>query len=469
MRRTLLLLGFCLLLALPARAALNRWSSAGPAAGGPIVALAFDPSAPGTVYAGTYGGVFRSEDHGATWTSASFGLAAFQVSHLEVDPLHPGTVYAITQRGFQKSQDGGRNWQVPVDLRVTAFAMSRPSPQNLLAADGDQIYLSFDAGASWDPGPVLPGEEQVTILEIDPQAPANVYAGTHQGLFRSTDGGASFAPLTRPGTGFLDGLAIDPANPQILYAATFDGVFKSTDRGLTWARAGQELAGKFIFEVAVDPTAPANLLAVGTQVYRSTDGGASWTPVFDRVLSNHTAAFDPSSPSTWLLGTQEGVYRSTNQGASWLSSNTGLFASLVRKLAVDPHRPGVLYAALHGAGTLHKSADAGASWSRLSLSAVRALARPEDAVPPLRRHGPGDPPQPGWREHLGPDQLRRDHGQRDRRRSEDPLDPVSGELRRGAQERRRRHLLERDRAATGGFLAVSAGDRPERATDRVCR
>jgi photosystem II stability/assembly factor-like uncharacterized protein len=375
MRRFLALACLALVSAVPARAALNRWTSAGPAAGGPVDVLAFDPSQPGTVYAATYGGVFRSEDHGATWTSASFGLAAFQVSHLEVDPLHPGTVYAITQRGFQKSQDGGRNWQVPVDMRVTAFAMSRLSPQNLLAADGTQIYASFDAGASWEPGPVLPGEdEDVRILEIDPQTPSNVYAGTHESFFRSTDGGASFVPLAGPGTGFLDGLSIDPANPQILYAATIDGVFKSTDRGLTWARAGQELAGKLIFDVAVDPTAPSNLLAVGSQVYRSTDGGASWTLVFDRVLSNRTAAFDPSSPSTWLIGTQEGVYRSTNQGASWLPSSTGLFASLVRKLAVDPHRPGVLYAALHGAGTLHKSADAGASWSRLSLSGVRALA-----------------------------------------------------------------------------------------------
>ena len=376
MRRIFLAALVAMALTVPARAALNRWTSGGPDAGGPVDVLAFDPSQPGTVYAATYGGVFRSEDHGATWTSASFGLAAFQVSHIEVDPLHPGTVYAVTQRGFQKSQDGGRNWQVPVDMRVTAFAMAPSSPQTLHAADGAQIYSSFDAGASWDPGPVLPVEDDdVRILEIDPQTPANVYAGTYEGLFRSTDGGLSFVPLTRPGTGRLDGLSIDPSNPQILYAATFDGVFKSTDRGLTWTRAGQELAGKFFFQVAIDPTAPSNLLAAGgTQVYRSTDGGASWTLVFDRLIGNQTVTFDPASPSTYLLGTQDGVYRSTNQGVTWLSSNTGLFASLVRKLAVDPHRPGVLYAALHGTGSLHKSADAGASWSRLSLSGVRALA-----------------------------------------------------------------------------------------------
>src|SRR5689334_11007511 len=146
MRRFLALACLALVSAVPARAALNRWTSAGPDAGGPVVALAFSQSQPGTVYAGTYGGVFRSDDHGATWTSASFGLAAFQVSHLEADPLHPGTVYAVTQRGFQRSQDGGGSWQVPVDLRVTAFAMARLSPQSLIAADGTQIYLSFDAG-----------------------------------------------------------------------------------------------------------------------------------------------------------------------------------------------------------------------------------------------------------------------------------------------------------------------------------
>jgi photosystem II stability/assembly factor-like uncharacterized protein len=377
MRRFFLVACLALVFTAPARAALNRWTSGGPLAGGPVEVLAFDPNDPGTVYAGTYGGVFRSEDHGVTWTAASFGLAGAVVTHIEADPDHPGTVYVATHGGFQKSTDGGRNWQVPTRSFVTTFALAPSDPQTLYAAQEDAVVKSIDGGASWELGSILPGEEIIRILEVDPLAPANVYAGTNEGLFRSVDGGSTFTPLSEPGAGSIRDLAIDPADPGILYAATSDGVFKSADRGLTWAQAG--LAGQHLVHVAIDPASPSTLLAVGLQVFRSTNAGASWTPLLGGLLAKHTAAFDPSSASVYLLGTGEGVYRSTDQGQSWLPSNSGLIASFVGKLAVDPHRPGVLFAATGGvtggSGALYKSADAGASWSLVKgVSGVRALA-----------------------------------------------------------------------------------------------
>ena len=374
MHRFLAVACLALVSAVPARAALNRWSSAGPTEGGRIEALAFDPNAPGTVYAGSYGGVFRSEDHGVTWTAASFGLDGAVVTHLEVDPDHPGTVYVATNGGgFQKSTDGGRNWQVPTRSSVTTFALAPSDPQTLYTAEEDAIVKSTDGGASWELGSILPGEEIIRILEVDPLTPANVYAGTSTGLFRSLDGGNSFAPLPGPGAGSIRDLAIDPADPRILYAATSNGVFKSADRGLTWAQAG--LAGQLLLSVAIDPASPSTLLATGFEVFRSTNAGGSWTPLFGGVVVSHAAAFDPSAASTYLIGTSKGLYRSTNGGASWLASNSGLIGDFVEKLAVDPHRPGVLFAAISESGALSRSVDAGASWSRVKgVSGVHAVA-----------------------------------------------------------------------------------------------
>jgi len=373
MRRFFLVACLALVFTAPARAGLNRWTTGGPF-GGTVEELAFDPGDPGVVYAGTYGGVFRSEDHGLTWTAAHFGLAGALVIHLEVDPTSPGTLYVATNRGLQRSQDGGRTWQVPTLPFVTAFTLDPSNPQTLYAAEGDTIRKSTDGGASWSPGQTLPGEENVFILEVDPLAPGNVYAGTSTDLFRSLDGGGTFTPLAGLAVQILNGLAIDPADPQILYASAFEGVYKSSDRGLTWALSG--LTEAIILQVIIDPASPSTLLAIGTEVFRSTNGGGSWTTLFQRFpLISHSAALDPTSASAYLVGTSEGIYRSTNQGASWLPSSTGINASLVEKLAVDPHRPGVLYAALDGTGTLHKSVDAGASWSLVTgISGVRALA-----------------------------------------------------------------------------------------------
>jgi photosystem II stability/assembly factor-like uncharacterized protein len=379
MRRSKLVrsfLGLCLGLSLasPARAALNRWSSGGPPAGAPIEVLAFDPFVPGTVYAGTYGGVFRSEDNGATWTAANFGLASDIVTGLEADPITPGTLYAATSRGVQRSQDRGLTWQTSAIQGVNAFALDPSNPQTLYAATGDEIFKSTNGGASWAYLLTLDGQDSIFTLEVDPLMPAIVYAGTNASLYRSLNGGATFAPLTGLAAEPRH-LAIDPTDSRILYAGTFQGVYKSTDRGLTWALSGQALAEEVILAVAIDPASPSVLLAVGFAVFLSTDGGETWATLFDEVLAFHSVAFAPSSAPAWLVGSSDGIYRSTDLGASWIPSNTGLTASIVEDLVVDPHRPGTLYAALPGPGALYKSADAGASWSPIGgIPGVRAIA-----------------------------------------------------------------------------------------------
>lgn len=371
MRRFFLVACLALVFTAPARAALNRWTSGGPF-GGTVEVLAFDPGEPGVVYAGTFGGVFRSADHGATWTAASFGLAGAMVVDIAVAPGSPGTLYTATDAGVQRSDDGGRTWQIPtLDERIDALTLDPSNPQTLYAAVRRAIHKSTDGGASWSLRHTLAGTADILFLKVDPQAPANVYAGTDAGLYRSQDGGSTFNPLPALGVDLIT-LAIDPADSQVLYAGTWDGVYKSTNRGQSWART---LATQYVGAVVVDPASPSTLLALGHEVFRSTNAGVSWSSVFDDQPVNHVAAFDPSSASTLLLGTSEGVYRSTDRGTSWLPSDTGLTASLISRLAVDPHRPGTLYASLPGPGPLYKSTDAGETWSRINgISQVRDIA-----------------------------------------------------------------------------------------------
>jgi hypothetical protein len=83
------------------------WTSGGPY-GGYVTALAIDPTTPATLYAGTYGGVFKSANSGGTWAGVNTGLAYLDVRSLAIDPTTPTTLYVGTQWGaFRSTNSGG--------------------------------------------------------------------------------------------------------------------------------------------------------------------------------------------------------------------------------------------------------------------------------------------------------------------------------------------------------------------------
>jgi hypothetical protein len=85
-------------------------------AGGTVLALAVDPSAPQTAYAGTEHGIFKSTNGGTFWLSSSYGVLDPYVIALAVDPTNHGIVYAGTSKKVYKSTNGGRRWS-PAGLR----------------------------------------------------------------------------------------------------------------------------------------------------------------------------------------------------------------------------------------------------------------------------------------------------------------------------------------------------------------
>jgi hypothetical protein len=112
-----LLLLACLLSSVRAQAGVNEWTSNGPP-GGVVLALAIDSA---TVYAGLDGGVFKSTNGGAAWSAVNAGLTSSYVNALAIDPTAPATVYAgYDYYGVFKSTNGGAAWsrknKLPSDL-----------------------------------------------------------------------------------------------------------------------------------------------------------------------------------------------------------------------------------------------------------------------------------------------------------------------------------------------------------------
>src|SRR5262249_13169214 len=130
----------------------NVWTSIGPD-GGAVSALAIDPQSPSTIYAATFGGIFKSTDGGENWKALSVPTSGLSFFALAVDPQNRGTVYAGTMVGVFKTTDGGASWS---------------SPQ-----------MAFPVNA----------------LVIDPRSPGTVFAGTAQlgGVLKTTDGGRTWS------------------------------------------------------------------------------------------------------------------------------------------------------------------------------------------------------------------------------------------------------------------------------------
>ncbi|TMB54003.1 MAG: hypothetical protein E6J60_09060 [Deltaproteobacteria bacterium] len=132
---------------LAAREAHAGWTAIGPE-GGDVSALAINPAAPSTLYAGTQGGgVFESTNAGANWTAVSTGLTNTKVSALAIDPTTPSTLYAGTDGGgvFQ-STNGGTSWTAIntglTNLSVHTFAINPVTPSTVYAGtNGDSVFV----------------------------------------------------------------------------------------------------------------------------------------------------------------------------------------------------------------------------------------------------------------------------------------------------------------------------------------
>ncbi len=229
------------------------------------------------------------------------------------------------------------------------------------------------------------------------------------GVWETNDAGRTWKPIfDREPVGSIGAIAVAPSDPDVLYVGTGEadmrsdiaignGVYKSDDGGRTWQHLGlsdTEAIGKIL----VDPTDPNTLYvaALGHPygandergVYKSTDGGSTWTHVLNKGpnVGAIDLAFDPSNSQTvyaamwqtrrppWNVyppsnGPGSGLYKSTDGGQSWqkISSN-GFPANPGRiGIAIAPSEPNLVYAVVDAPqGGLYRSKDGGKTWSLAS-------------------------------------------------------------------------------------------------------
>jgi photosystem II stability/assembly factor-like uncharacterized protein len=258
-----------------------KWRNIGPYRAGRTKAAAGHPSQPHTFYIGMVnGGVWKTTDAGRTWKPIFDDQPTGSIGWVVVAPSDPNIIYVGSGEGLPRP-----------DLAV-----------------GDGIYKSTDAGKTWT-HLGLRDAQQVPKIAVDPKDPNRLFVAAlghpygpneERGVFRSVDGGQHFERVLfkDENTGAKD-VDIDPSNPAIVYATMWEhrqgpwengawegtngGLFKSTDGGTTWTPMRQGLPDGIVnAELAIAPSNPRRLYATleaggdGTGIYRSDDAGATW-------------------------------------------------------------------------------------------------------------------------------------------------------------------------------------------------
>lgn len=371
------------------------------------------------IYAATTNGVFKSTDSGATWNLANAGLTGISVFSLAIDPSNDETVYAGTfGNGVFKSTDGGQSWNAASsgldDAIILSLAIDPGAPHTIYAGTatssffpGSGVFKSIDGGNSWAVSNTgLPGAI-INVLRVAPSNPAIVFAGTSfDGVFKSTNGGHSWAAANAGiAPASIEDLAVDPANPATLYAGiggcSFScffpaGVFKSIDGGASWTAVNAGISDLQIASLAVDPS-NADILYAGTHlngVFKSIDAGSSWgvaNPAFlttSFAIEHLPVIIDPVHPEIVYVGTARGVFKSTDSGMNWSGANggfpakTGVFALAIAGMGCTPV---VITGASASPGTLwppdHKMVNVTVSYTATSSCPVTCKLRIESNEP----------------------------------------------------------------------------------------
>jgi photosystem II stability/assembly factor-like uncharacterized protein len=283
------------------------------------------------------------------------------------------------------------------------------------------ISPAYYSGLQWRMIGPFRGGRTVAVSGVPTHHGVFYIAATDGGIWKSTDYGRTFVPIfDGQGTGSIGALAIAPDAPSVIYAGSGeglrrpdlsigDGIYKSTDSGATWTHLGLRDAQQ-IADLAIDPRDSNRVFAAALGhpygpneqrgLYRSTDGGLSWTKVLgnDENTGAVTVKIDQRNPDVvyaalwasrnppWRLRNvlqlwqDGGLYKSTDGGSTWRKLTLGLPAGAGRiGLAIAPSDSSRLYAwvnAANGCG-IYRSGDAGASWSEVNRE-QRVCSRGED-------------------------------------------------------------------------------------------
>ena len=401
------------------------WEFSGPInIGGRITDVEMHPNDLSTAYLGAAsGGVFKSTDQGVSWQAVFDDALSLSIGDIAIAPSDSDVIYVGTGEanagggslaydgvGVYKSTDGGTTWEhmgLEESRNIGRMVVDTYDPDvlyvaamgNLFANSTERgIYKTINGGETWERKLFVSDSTGAIDVVLNPANPDTIYAamwerirrpnrrsygGATCGIYRSYDGGENWTELTNglPASANQKGrigIDISVSDPNILYAiyadkaGYFNGVYKSYDHGDTWTQTNDASLsssyasyGWWFGRLKVDPVDPDNVFVIGFDIYRTQNGGNSWTNQSGYVhVDQHAVYIHPLNNDFVLLGNDGGLYISQNGGNSW-SWNTSLPITQFYTCEVDYQLPHRLYGGTQDNGTNRTTTGALNDWQMI--------------------------------------------------------------------------------------------------------
>jgi len=288
------------------------------------------------------------------------------------------------------TKPGHKNSNYPNNYRITELKKAIEKSRKSNVARQDE--LNIQSVDSHGPGNI--GGRTRAIL-IDPNDNTNqtwFAAAASGGIWKTTDRGTTWQNLT-PDLPNLstNSLAMSVANTDVIYAGTGevfagnfsfvrgDGIFKSTDKGITWQQLQSTINNNNFNSVNRIVVNPADedvvVIATNTGVFKSIDGGVSWSIQLDSPGEVQDLVVNPNDFNVIFAGVKNnGIFKSVDAGETWLNSSDGISAGERFEIAISPTNTQKVYTSTYRIEAdnsettlIYKSINGGDSWALANL------------------------------------------------------------------------------------------------------
>jgi photosystem II stability/assembly factor-like uncharacterized protein len=318
-----------------------------------------------------------SENAGISWNRVSEKPLPTEIQTLHIDINNIKVWYAGTsQQGILKSTDQGQNWihqNKNLENIYVSKIIQNPINAELWISTFDGLFYTKPDSMDWISYQKLPFNTQVNTFSID-FSKQKVFVGTQgDSVYHSDFKDRIWHKLNENMHNAHIRVLKASIDGRFLYSATWgSGLFRSSDQGKSWSSINNGLTNPLVLciEDKGDGTLYAGTLNGG--VFKSSNAGESWDRIIAPTLFSsyiYSIAFDPLNNKRIYLGTHEGVYRSVNNGETWSKMGPGNIdqpVGNINSIAINPNDPKQIFAATNATG-VYKSSDGSDTWINSSL------------------------------------------------------------------------------------------------------